>query len=527
MKKSLQIETNIKTINRLLEDLKSGELQIPPFQRDFVWERDNIKDLFDSIKSSYPIGSIILWKPASEMEWKNKSKIGSYSLSNYRKDGTYVLDGYQRLSSLFGCLTNPEKMEMEVNEKERNAYYGLYYDLEDESFVYLRAGAKPLIYQIPVYILMSSSDFRQYSRKNIEPYADPDKIDLYLDRADNLSRRLLEYRIACIEITNANIEEAVDIFSRINSKGTDISFDWMVNALSYDKGNFRFADIIDELQESLEEYNFDKIGRNTLFRCVQSAFGKLYIDQKEIEKLAKRSDFADVTRQIIPHIKAAVSFLYENLNVVEYKLLPYNMQLIFLMEFFRQLNNPTDRQLEDMKEWFWITTYSNYFTINNLSNQRKSYDHFLRYLKGIEDKPLYNDNTQIPYKALSFPRTISMGSVRTKALVLFELNHYSGNGKSIGKGLCQIKLIRKNGLAPANVLLLDDAFRTNAKKILDLRVPSLWDEDIKDMDKLFLSQELLQYRENSKDEVFVQERTKFIMDAECEFVKKLGIVYSD
>lgn len=63
MKEKLYIETNIRSLYSYLEDLRIGTLQIPAFQRGFVWERDNIKDLFDSIKNGYPIGSILLWKP--------------------------------------------------------------------------------------------------------------------------------------------------------------------------------------------------------------------------------------------------------------------------------------------------------------------------------------------------------------------------------------------------------------------------------------------------------------------------------
>ena len=44
-------------------------------------------------------------------------------------------------------------------------------------------------------------------------------LETYLDRADALSRSLIDYKIAVIEVTNAELDDAVDIFSRINSKG--------------------------------------------------------------------------------------------------------------------------------------------------------------------------------------------------------------------------------------------------------------------------------------------------------------------
>ena len=257
------------------------------------------------------------------------------------------------------------------------------------AYIYPRSGAKKFPHQLPIYILMSSSDFRQYSRNNIEPLVDSSKIDVYLDRADKLSSVFLEYKIASIEIRNADIEEAVEIFSRINSKGTEISFDWMVNALSISPV-FRFGDEIDKLINELKFYNFDCIKRDVIFRCIQSSFGKLYIDQTNIEELARRTDFAEKTKLTMPFIKEAVEFLYRELNVVDAKLLPYNIQLIFVMDFFKKINKPTKEQINDLKRWFWSTTYANYFTVYSLSNQRKAYEYFHKYLDGESEDLLFN-----------------------------------------------------------------------------------------------------------------------------------------
>lgn len=418
MERKLSIETKTKTIDSLLSDIRFGNICVPPFQRDFVWERDRIKDLFDSIKRNYPIGSLLMWKPAQTMNWTNNHEIGSFKLKKGTEKDWYVLDGFQRLSVLFGCLTNPDKSNLVYDEQKYNTTFNLYYDLKAEEFLYLKSSHSRQPYQIPVYVLMSSSDFRQYSRMYIENHLPQDEIDLYLDRADALSSRLLEYRIACIEIRNANIEEAVDIFSRLNSKGIDISYDWMVNALSYKDGEFKFAEEISSVKKQLKKYDFGNIPRNALFRCVQSAFGKLYIDQTDIEKLARREDFVEKTKATIPLIVRAARFLHDELYVSKYKLLPYNTQLIFIIEFFRQLPEPTDLQLKDLREWFWKTTYCNYFTINTLASQRKAYDQFVSYLKGDTVSIFFEDEEKSPYSTIAFPKQIMLSGVRSKALIL-------------------------------------------------------------------------------------------------------------
>jgi len=421
MSEKLNIEPRVRSLIHYLNEIENGIVQIPAFQRDYVWTRDDIKDLFDSIKNRYPIGSVLFWKPDMKIG-ENKDKIGSYYVRNDSKETIYILDGFQRLSTLFGCLTNPDKTKLDRDAKEWEDFFKIYYDLEEETFLYLRPKALNQPYQIPVYILMNSSDFRQYARKEFEKILDEDRIEKYYDRADKLSRIFLEYQIASIDINNANIEEAVEIFSRVNSKGQDISFDWMANALSI-KDGFRFGDEIDNLIEELKPYNFEKIDRNVIFRCIQSSFGKLYIDNPDIESLAKRKDFSYVTKQTLPKIKDAVRFLYEDLLVLDSKLVPYNIQLIFIMDFFKRFEHPTADQKSRLKEWFWITTYSNYFTIYSLANQRRAYEYFQKFLDGKEANPTFNDNPTLKFSVAAFPEKINLGSVRAKALTLFLLNY--------------------------------------------------------------------------------------------------------
>lgn len=526
--KSMLIETQVHSLISIIENLKSGEIKVPPFQRNYVWNRDNIKDLFDSIKKGYPIGSIIIWKPKEKMDWNEENTIGAFDIAPAEIErNCYILDGYQRLSTLFCCLTNPEKYELAYNKVLYSQLFELYYNLEEDTFEYARVKNKPTAVQIPVYVLLSTSDFRQYSRKNIEPNVPSEKLDLYLNRADVVSRQLIDYKISFIEINNANIEDAVDIFSRINSKGTDISLDWMVNALSYKKNKFRFADIIDSLIEKLNVYNFGDIKRDALFRCIQSSFGKLYIDQSDIETLAKRIDFADVTNKTIPFILKAVNFLHNELHVVDYKLLPYNVQIIFVMEFFRRLQNPSKKQLEDLKRWFWITSYSNYFSIYSLSSQRKAYNQFIEYLNGKNVDIVYSDDGSTPFLASNLPETIRLANVRSKALVLFFLNQLSFD--DMGKvsshyplRLCPVEDKQYN--STENFIFLCDesvvhSLYENNNKILSYLI------DNQLCKKYFITDEFINSWKHNDYATALKNRKKTIIQAEKKFVESLSMKY--
>ena len=75
-----QIQTQIRSLSSLLENLRDGIIQVPPFQREFVWTRKQIVELFDSIRNSYPIGSILLWRPRTSPGWERDREVGGFIL---------------------------------------------------------------------------------------------------------------------------------------------------------------------------------------------------------------------------------------------------------------------------------------------------------------------------------------------------------------------------------------------------------------------------------------------------------------
>ena len=57
-----EIATNEKGIVELINMLARKMLLIPPFQREFVWEPEDVLKLWDSIFRFYPIGSLLSWE---------------------------------------------------------------------------------------------------------------------------------------------------------------------------------------------------------------------------------------------------------------------------------------------------------------------------------------------------------------------------------------------------------------------------------------------------------------------------------
>ena len=102
-----------KSISEIVDDIEFEKAFLPAIQRKFVWPKEKIEYLFDSLMRNFPIGSFLFWELKKEkaQEYVFYSFLKDYderSPYNIRKDSSFrheeiigVLDGQQRLSSLF------------------------------------------------------------------------------------------------------------------------------------------------------------------------------------------------------------------------------------------------------------------------------------------------------------------------------------------------------------------------------------------------------------------------------------------
>src|SRR5947207_12469820 len=83
-------------IRELMDGIRNLDLVLPEFQREYVWEREQAKQLIVSLYRGYPTGSLLFWKTDSPPEIKNAAiaieRIGTTSV---------ILDGQQRLTTLY------------------------------------------------------------------------------------------------------------------------------------------------------------------------------------------------------------------------------------------------------------------------------------------------------------------------------------------------------------------------------------------------------------------------------------------
>ncbi len=550
MSENIKIKPDKRNLLEYIEDFQQGKIQVPAFQRDFVWTNEKKLDLFDSIKKGYPIGSVLFWRPDFKTE-KDFEKLGSESIGAYLTPkriptSLYILDGYQRLSTLIGCLLNPNKARakgIERDEKKWLKEFNIIYNLKVGEFE-INSNQQLEIFQIPIYKLIDSKEFFQFQKSLFQE--NEDDSEEFMNRYEEISLIFQNYELPNINVYGGSVTEAIDIIQRLNSTGTLIASDWVVSARAFGKDkSFRLGTEIDNLLETdLNIYNFQNLKREVILQCITNSFGGVYFDQisknnnKKLELLVDKDEFIPVTKQTFISIQKAVQFLFEELLILESKLLPYNSQLIFITDFFNKIENPTDSQLKTLKEWFWITTYSNYFTIYNLSKQRLAYNKFQDFIEGKSESAIYYDNFDEKFDTLEFPDKITMGSVRAKALASFMLNYslrennildgLSINAENI-EGYRTFKLFSdiENSNVSENTILVVEKFNSLNNIPRQTKNLSHWlgSEFQGQFQEYFINDDMREGYKKGNIEKVLEIRKQLIIEGERKFVENLGLEY--
>ena len=101
------------TVNQLIEKIDTGELGLPELQRPFIWKDTKVRDLFDSMMRGYPIGYLMLW----ECPTLDKKKVIGVDAHSYDSPKEVIIDGQQRLTSLYAVIKGKKVINSKFDEK--------------------------------------------------------------------------------------------------------------------------------------------------------------------------------------------------------------------------------------------------------------------------------------------------------------------------------------------------------------------------------------------------------------------------
>lgn len=113
------------TLSDLLKDARDGKLQLPDFQRGWVWEEDGIQSLLASIARSFPVGAMLTLKTGGDLKFKPRPIEGAPTEAADREPEELLLDGQQRTTSLYQALMRAEAVDTKTakGKKHRAFFY--------------------------------------------------------------------------------------------------------------------------------------------------------------------------------------------------------------------------------------------------------------------------------------------------------------------------------------------------------------------------------------------------------------------
>lgn len=120
-------KTHPVALKDLMRDCHEGKLQLPDFQRGWVWDQDRIVDLLASISEGFPVGALMTLDASGEVAFAVRPVEGAPAASKPLE--AYLLDGQQRMTSLYQS-TSTRSAVLTQTAKKRPARLHFYFDIK-------------------------------------------------------------------------------------------------------------------------------------------------------------------------------------------------------------------------------------------------------------------------------------------------------------------------------------------------------------------------------------------------------------
>lgn len=357
-------KTNIMSV---LNRIRDSNLVLPDIQRDFVWAPEQIYKLLDSILRDYPFGTLLFWNTKQRVQYRefikewSKGQSYTFQIKKEGQKGTLVLDGQQRLQSLYVAVHG--------SHENRILYFDVLSGIDNED-------TSEIMYRSE-FLMPHLAELRNQQRKRAEywvPLKDivgipsPDLLTIRTqqyqaqagvqaesDVGMRLSRNLSNvfWKLKAQEILNyyiidkdygddgrkTGIDEILEIFVRVNSGGqvltkSDLMFSLI--QLHWEDATTSITQLLDDLNAK-GRFEFDK---DFVLKCALVCCGKGA--RYEVRKLRDETTL-DSLQDSFPRLaKALVSCVDFVVNTARFQdgriLGSYNSLIPFIYFLYLQPN---------------------------------------------------------------------------------------------------------------------------------------------------------------------------------------------
>ena len=386
-------------ISELIRDASKGRYQLPDFQRDWTWDDDRIKGIIASLTMAYPMGAVMCLENGGDFKLKRRCFAGVEIDAETVEPDKLVLDGQQRLTSLYLslCCKKPVHTKNVRGDARRLFYYADIRACLDDSVdrvdAIVSVPANRIVTQnigrdilldistrekeieqmmFPLNIAFDASERQSWYKGIVRMYGfDSLEESLFNEFQHEVLDTIESYRLPVITLSKATPREAVcRVFENVNTGGVPLTVFELVTA-SFAMDGFRLRDDWEQRFRCIKEDQrvvtdiLDKLDATTFLTAVTlyASFmakqdGKGFVGCKKKDVLALDLDsyklYADTVQE---GFVLAAEFLIVNEHIFRARDLPYSTQLIPLACAFAHAKSSGLANKQTTKDalhrWLW------------------------------------------------------------------------------------------------------------------------------------------------------------------------------
>lgn len=399
-----KFDSSAMPLAQLLREAASGEVQLPYFQRDWVWDDHHIRSLLASISLSYPIGAMMTLKTGNaDVRFAPRPIKGSDAKG--QEPGLLLLDGQQRLTSLFLALWSREPV---CTKNDKGQPIGRHYyvsiadcldedkDREEDAILSVPADrvvrtdfGKQVVLDLssrekeieaemfPLDIVLHGSETMEWQMEYLHPGPEhTERFEKWMRFHQEIVMAFLNYQVPIIGLVKSTRKEAVcQVFEKVNTGGVTLTVFELMTA-TYAADNYPLRDKWRARKQDLKQYRVLESFDETSFLQVVTLLAtydrrRRYLNghpeqdkapavsckRRDILRLPL-SDYRRWADTASEGLKKAASFLRE-LCIFQGRDLPYATQLIPLAAILGVLGKRGEAYdaRQSLKRWFWCGVF--------------------------------------------------------------------------------------------------------------------------------------------------------------------------
>lgn len=463
-------ETNPIPLKKLLARAQNGQLQLPDFQRGWVWDDERIIGLLASISRRFPVGVVMTLESSSQIKFNHRPIEGVEQ--NGTEPDEYLLDGQQRITSLYQAAICKEPVKTR-NNRNLSILRHYYIDMKKalDSAIYL----EDAIFSVPSDRIVTRNfgreteldlstpekeyqqcmfpvdqifDDRKWMRKyqrhweNQESPPAGNANKFYDDFYDSVIESFLEYDLPVIRMTKETPKEAVcTIFEKVNTGGVVLTvFELVTASFAAEREGFSLRDDwgrrlgnMSEKYDTLKNVTPDQFLQAVALLATQKK-RRMRIEEGVLESdapgvgcrrrdilnlsLAEYDEWADLVEEGLIN---AAKFL-RRLCIYMNRDIPYRTQLVPLAALYVEMGAELDsaNAVDRLKRWFWCGVFNESYGGTTEALFSRDLRETPDYIRGGSDPTLIREANFIPERLLSL-RT--RNSAAYKGLFALQMNN--------------------------------------------------------------------------------------------------------